>query len=90
MTHEAKRWDDSGQYKALKFWPMIVGFTTFTFALGISSKAISNVERLAAKNEIVNERQEARLAAQEQNIVEINKRLDRIENKLDAILRAVK
>lgn len=90
MTHDPKRWDDSGVAKGMKFWPLFVGLITFTFALGISSQSVKTIEKKAEKNEEINERQEARLAAQEQNIIGLNKRLDRMEDKLDKILKAVR
>ena len=88
--HEPKRWDDSGLAKALKFWPLFMASVGVIYAVGQASTTINSVEKKIEKEALINDSQEERITRVEQNGVEVNRRLDRMENKIDAILKAVK
>lgn len=91
MSHEIpKRWDDSGFAKALKFWPLILSLFFVAQTLITSTHTITTLDQRMGKEETINDEQEERITKQEQSTIDIKRRLDRMEDKIDAILKAVK
>lgn len=91
MTHDIKqRWDDSGLARALKFWPIILSGFFVVQTVITSTQTINVLDKRMEQEEKLNDAQEERITKQEQSTVDIKRRLDRMEDKLDAILRAVK
>ena len=90
MHEHARRFEDTPMGKVVKMWPLMVAMVTLVFAVGTTTSTISHLEDNLKLNDKRDVDQEQRLVSVEEGKRNIEKRLDRIEDKLDAILRAVK
>lgn len=89
MEH-ARRIDDTPIAKFMKTWPFIVAIITLVFAVGTTTSTIRQMEAVLENNESRDIVQEQRITSVEEGKRNIERRLDRIEDKLDKILRAVR
>jgi hypothetical protein len=88
--HHYKRFEDTFWGSFLKLWPVIIAIVTLVFAVGKSTSTINQMEDQLEANDSRDAHQEQRIVSMEEGKRNIEKRLDRIEDKLDKILRAVR
>ena len=86
MTEMHRRADDNGITKIFKFWPLIMGVLTLTFALGLSSQTIQNLDKKIDHESEVNSRQEKQIAALE----EATKEIIEMKRDIKELLRRVR
>ena len=86
MSHEPKRWDDSGMAKAMKFWPLFMAGITFVFAVGVASNTVNALDKRVTETEQINDRQEKQIAALE----EVVKEMPEMKRDIKEILRRLR
>lgn len=90
MSEHYRRFDDSISGKIVKMWPIAIAIVTLIYAVGTTTTTITQIEKQINDNCELDSIQEQRLTSVEEGRRNIEKRLDRMEDKLDKILRAVK